>query len=466
MSGLVVKSLRKELQPVEAARVLSGLKGLVLLESVTSGGALSRYSYLMAEPVETLTLEVVESGNDPFEVLRRWSAEYGIESNPALPPFQGGIVGQLSYELGRAFEALPSMEMKGLAIPVLHAGVHVEPLARVEVQMVRGDLCGDWGEIVEKLEAGVVFEAGSPKGNEVTGSLRSPLALREVELIPGREVFSNFSREEYEDAVEKVIEYILAGDIFQANLSQQFWVEDGRSSLEIYEVLRQTNPAPFAALMQGEGWGIVSSSPERFLQMRGREVTTRPIKGTRRRLHRPEADLFQREDLATSKKDRAENIMIVDLMRNDLSRVCQPGSVRVLRLCLVEEYETVQHLVSEVTGTLEEGRDVWDLLSATFPGGSITGAPKIRAMEIITELERLPRGPYCGSLFWRSWNGDFDSSILIRTISQAGGWLMFGAGGGVTCRSNPAEEYRETLHKAAGMLRAFGEETGTRSSRR
>ncbi|WP_459554804.1 anthranilate synthase component I family protein [Lacunimicrobium album] len=461
MLPLKIEMLDAGLRPVEAAKSLSGLRGLILLESVTSGGALSRYSYLMAEPVETVTLEAVEQGSDPFETLRRWSLEYAMESDPALPPFQGGIAGHLSYEVGRAFEKLSTAEFEGLPIPAMQVGVypwvvawdHVEGTCRL---VVREGLCGEVEGIINRLRSGRTRSGELGLGIEGTGGLHPPLALKRVSVREGLSVLGNFDQQEYEEAVRRVIEYIRAGDIFQANLSQQFWLKAERPPLELYETLRRTNPAPFAALLQGDGWGIVSSSPERFLQVTGGQVTTRPIKGTRRRLHRPEADLYQREDLATSAKDRAENIMIVDLMRNDLSRVCQPGSVRVPKLCIVEEYETVQHLVSEVTGTLEPGRDVWDLLAATFPGGSITGAPKIRAMEIITELERLPRGPYCGSLFWRSWNGDFDSSILIRTISQAGGWLTLPVGGGVTCRSNPADEYRETLDKAAGMLRAFG----------
>ena len=199
------------------------------------------------------------------------------------------------------------------------------------------------------------------------------------------------------------------------------------------------------------------TSPERFLRVDGREVETRPIKGTRQRSSAPEADLYTRDELRESAKDQAENVMIVDLLRNDLSRVCRPGTIRVPQLCAVETYETVQHLVSEVRGELREGCDFFDLLAATFPGGSITGAPKVRAMEIIHELEQRPRGPYCGSLFWCGFDGQADSSILIRTMLHRAGRVSFGVGGGVVAQSDPAAEYNETLHKAAGMLRAIGQ---------
>ncbi|MCA9042071.1 MAG: anthranilate synthase component I family protein, partial [Planctomycetaceae bacterium] len=218
--------------------------------------------------------------------------------------------------------------------------------------------------------------------------------------------------------------------------------------------LRSKNPAPFAAYYQQDDWFIASSSPERFIQVQNGTVITRPIKGTRQR-RRAEADLFTRDELRESEKDRAENVMIVDLLRNDLSRVCQPGTIHVPDLCRVEMYETVQHLVSEVRGELQSEKTVWDLLAATFPGGSITGAPKIRAMEIITELETTARGPYCGSLFYAGFNGQFDSSILIRTLTGRGGWIQFPVGGGIVIQSEPMLEYEETLHKAAGMRRAL-----------
>lgn len=266
---------------------------------------------------------------------------------------------------------------------------------------------------------------------------------------------SNFTRDAYLQAVERVIEYIRAGDIFQANLTQRLLFPSTQDAVSLYERLCSVNPAPFAGLMQWDDWAVISASPERFLRMDGHEVETRPIKGTRRRKKGPEADLFTRDELRESEKDQAENIMIVDLLRNDLSRVCEAGSIRVPQLCGVESYETVQHLVSEVRGRLRADQTVWDLFRATCPGGSISGAPKVRAMEIIAELEPTVRGPYCGSLFYCGANGQADSNLLIRTFVQRDGWLQCGVGGGIVAQSNPAAEYEETLVKAAGMIRAL-----------
>jgi para-aminobenzoate synthetase component 1 len=225
--------------------------------------------------------------------------------------------------------------------------------------------------------------------------------------------------------------------------------------LALYLRLRQRNPAPFAAWFDLGQAQIVSASPERFLSVREGRVEARPIKGTRRRTAWAEADLFAGDDLLQSEKDRAENVMIVDLLRNDLSRVCQSDSVRVSQLCGLEIYQFVQHLVSAVEGTLATGRSAVDLVRAAFPGGSITGAPKIRAMEIIAELEPTARGPYCGSLGYFGFDGSADLSILIRTITAAGGWWQFPVGGGIVAQSSPDREYEETWHKAEGLLRAL-----------
>ena len=268
-------------------------------------------------------------------------------------------------------------------------------------------------------------------------------------------VTSTFTRGQYLRTVDRVIEYIHAGDIFQANLSQRLLARAPCDPIELFGRLRRVNPAPFAGLMLWDDWAVISASPERYLCVTDGEVETRPIKGTRQRKRGPEADLFTRDELRESDKDQAENVMIVDLLRNDLSRVCQAGSIRVPHLCSVETYETVQHLVSEVRGQLRTGTTTWDLLRATFPGGSISGAPKVRAMQIIAELEPTVRGPYCGSLFYVGFDGQTDSNLLIRSFAQRYGWLQCNVGGGIVAQSNAAAEYEETLTKAAGMLKNF-----------
>jgi para-aminobenzoate synthetase component 1 len=266
---------------------------------------------------------------------------------------------------------------------------------------------------------------------------------------------SNFSEKDYLRAVQKAIDYIYAGDIFQVNIAQRLLYPARDDAVALYLRLRERNPAPFAGYFDLGEFQIVSASPERFLQLRDRCVETRPIKGTRPRTGLVEADAVAGEELRRSEKDRAENVMIVDLLRNDLSRVCEPDSVEVSQLCGLEVYQYVQHLVSAVCGRLRDGLGATDLVRASFPGGSITGAPKIRAMEIIAELESTSRGPYCGSLGYLGFDGSMDLSILIRTITAGRGWWQAPVGGGIVAQSRPAWEYQETWHKAEGLIRAL-----------
>jgi para-aminobenzoate synthetase component 1 len=296
----------------------------------------------------------------------------------------------------------------------------------------------------------------SPQNGVVPTAPLPAEALAPQFAVAGRtELTSNFSAAAYRLAVQRTIDYIHAGDVFQVNLSQRLLHPARTSSIDLYCRLRERNPAPFAGYLDGGDWQIASASPERFVRVGDGHVETRPIKGTRGRARRPEADLFAGDELRASHKDRAENIMIVDLLRNDLSRTCHPQSVRVSQLCGLETYEYVQHLVSVVEGTLRDGCSAIDLLRTSFPGGSVTGAPKIRAMEIIAELEPTVRGAYCGSLGYIGLDGRMDTSILIRTVTASRGWWQLPVGGGIVAQSNPQDEYEETWHKAAGMLRAL-----------
>jgi para-aminobenzoate synthetase component 1 len=268
---------------------------------------------------------------------------------------------------------------------------------------------------------------------------------------------SNFTREGYETAIARTVAFILAGDIFQANITQMFSapIPEGFDPLAFYRVLRLKNPATFAAFMDYGNLQIASSSPERLLRYDGTTVEARPIKGTRRRDSDPARDASLIADLTSSRKDRAENVMIVDLLRNDLSRVSKPGTVKVPMLCGLETYANVHHLVSVITSELKDGHGVGDLIGATFPGGSITGAPKIRAMEIIAEIERGPRGVYCGTIGYIGFNGKTDLNIAIRTAQFHGGVARVQGGGGITARSNPAAEYEESLTKIKRIMEAF-----------
>jgi para-aminobenzoate synthetase component 1 len=258
--------------------------------------------------------------------------------------------------------------------------------------------------------------------------------------------------------VQKVIDYILAGDIFEANISQRFKADlpAGLAPFDLYRRLREINPAPFAAYLNFKDTQLASASPERFLKLSAGYVETRPIKGTRPRGKSEEEDATLARELVASEKDWAENVMIVDLLRNDLSRVCENHSVQVPQLCGLESYPSVHHLVSVVTGRLRSGMGALDLLKAAFPGGSITGAPKLRAMEIIAELEPTRRGPYCGSVAYLGFDGALDSSIIIRSFCIRQGQVSFQAGGAVVADSVPRQEQEEVLAKAGALFRALG----------
>ncbi|MBM83017.1 MAG: aminodeoxychorismate synthase, component I [Planctomycetaceae bacterium] len=445
--------------------------GLLVFESVLKRQPLGRYSFLVAGPYQSFQLQEANFGHDPFEEIQREMAACQRGHVAELPPFQGGAAGLLSYELGGCFEKLPRTRHDEFELPALSVGLydwvitwdHAQkrcwvisqgfPETNTAAREVRAR--ERLGEVLARLDQSVANFA--QPGTDVDGE---PLAVNQLApTSPAGSIAnlaSDFSRDDYLKAVESVIEYIRAGDIFQANLSQRLLFPSLDSTLELYSRLRDRNPAPFAGYYQNDDWAVVSASPERFLKVEDREVETRPIKGTRQRQTLPEADLFTRDALRESGKDTAENVMIVDLLRNDLSRVCQPGSIRVPQLCAVETYETVQHLVSEIRGTLADDHSVWDLIKAAFPGGSITGAPKVRAMEIIAELEPTARGPYCGSLFYVGFDEWMDSSILIRTFTSRRDWIQCPVGGGIVADSDPGDEFEETMHKAEGMLRALG----------
>lgn len=432
----------------------------LLLESCLQRPGLGRYSFLTADPFETHVVETPEYGVDPFRSLRRSLERYPTEHRGDLPPFQGGAAGLLCYELGRCWEKLPAPARDEQRIPAMVVGIHDWVIAWDHVTGNCWLISQGFPETSDTLRLARARSRGeavrqllmSPAPANVPGIESVSTDRSEEDSIP---YHSNFGRDGYLRGVEQVIEYIRAGDIFQANLSQRLSCSAGMATLPLYRRLREMNPATFAGYFASDDWAVLSSSPERFMQVQGEVVSTRPIKGTRRRRRIPEADLYARDELRESEKDRAENVMIVDLLRNDLSRVCMPGTMRVPELCSVETYETVTHLVSEVKAKLQPGKTFWDVMAASFPGGSITGAPKVRAMEIIAELEQVARGPYCGSLFYCGFDGWADSSILIRTLTHRFGQLSFPVGGGVVVQSSPQAEYEETLAKAAGMLRAL-----------
>ncbi|MBI3866133.1 MAG: anthranilate synthase component I family protein [Planctomycetia bacterium] len=468
--------LVEELTPApdvsSALRALRDLPGVILFDSARRGIPTGRYSFLAADPFHFEVLpNAAPASNDPLADLERRLSEYPVAAVAGLPPFQGGVAGMMSYELNRAWERIPGSRCDEFDLPSLAVGLYDWVIAWDHEQSRAWIISHGFPEtdrarrtdraanrlrlIRDRLSAEILCNRDM---RQAPGDIRR-LPVEQLSpqwQVPGLEgLLSNFSRDTYLRAVERAIEYIYAGDIFQVNLSQRLLYPAPGDPLELYLRLRECNPAPLAGYFAHDDWVVASASPERFVRVAGGEVETRPIKGTRRRRSGPEADLFTRDELRESDKDQAENVMIVDLLRNDLSRVCAAGTVRVPELCRVESYETVQHLVSEVRGKLQPGRTAWDLLRAVFPGGSITGAPKVRAMEIISELEPTARGPYCGSLFYIGYDGTADSSILIRTFTIRRGWIQCPVGGGIVAQSDPAAEYEETLVKAEGMLRAL-----------
>jgi para-aminobenzoate synthetase component 1 len=429
---------------------------------------LGRYSFVAADPVDWFT-EPADGSDALARLVSRMATLPATTTRPDLPPFQGGVAGMFGYELGRSLERVPAAAIDEFQLPALAVGIYdvviafdhalpaawlisqglpkTDPLARRERAAARLAQFQNWisGDTVQTASAKV--ELPSPL---TVGDLAPQFAVAAAD-----DLTSNFSADAYRSAVQQAIDYVHAGDVFQVNLSQRLLHPARTAGAELYLRLRERNPAPFAGFLDGGDWQIASASPERFVRVDDGRVETRPIKGTRGRAHRPEADLIAGDELRASDKDRAENIMIVDLLRNDLSRACRPESVHVSQLCGLETFAFVQHLVSVVEGTLREGATPLDLLRCCFPGGSVTGAPKVRAMEIIAELEPTARGAYCGSLGYIGIDGRMDTNILIRTITASRGWWQLPVGGGIVAQSDPQDEYEETWHKAVGLLRSM-----------
>ncbi|WP_027527288.1 aminodeoxychorismate synthase component I [Bradyrhizobium sp. Ec3.3] len=446
--------------PVIAMRRLARRPHLTFLDSAASHELLGRYSYLTCDPFGTYIVadgraswngQVLDDA--PWEVLRTLLARYPQEHRPDLPPFQGGAAGFFGYDLNRTLERLPVPAASGHRLPqsILHFYDLVVSYDHREKRCWIAST--GWPEEDPARRAARARHRADEFAALLANS-NSPRTNAYGAVGPWQ---SNFSRLGYIAAVQRVIDLILAGDIFQANIAQRFSARLPTSfdPVAFYCQLRSLNPAPFAALLRYGNLTIASSSPERFLRLDGRRVETRPIKGTIARSTDPMDDQRCAQLLITSDKDRAENIMIVDLLRSDLSRVCTPHSVDVPALCNLETYASVHHLVSVVTGELAADQDAITLLRACFPGGSITGAPKVRSMEIIAEIEQVAREVYCGAIGFIAFSGHMDTNIAIRTVTIDDGMAVFHAGGGITAMSDPAAEYEETLVKTQRMFDAF-----------
>ncbi|EXJ09924.1 aminodeoxychorismate synthase component I [Nitrincola nitratireducens] len=451
-------SLPFKLTAIEIFNQIRELGDAVLLDSCQPDSQFGRYDIIAAAPDrklrvndqgtwtrETASADWTLTQREPFSILNAWLAELKTPSD-LNGPFNTGLIGSFSYDLGRHLETLPSIAKADIAYPDLEIGRYL------------------WAVVIDhhQQHSHLVFHSEWVDRQEIE---RLVERLTNPTASPTRQAFklnapfaSNLSAEDYASALNKVDEYIHAGDVYQINFAQRFQSSFEGDPWQAWTALKRIAPTPYAAYLENDQGAVLSLSPERFLWCNAQgEVETRPIKGTRPRHSDPNLDLALQEELSHSEKDRAENLMIVDLLRNDLSKVCQPDSVKVPELFSLETYPNVHHLVSSITGTLDTPHTPLDLLKHSFPGGSITGAPKIRAMEIIDELEPHRRSIYCGSIAYISACGHMNSSITIRTLLCERQQIYCWAGGGIVADSDIASEYQETFNKVNNLLQNLEE---------
>lgn len=446
---------------LESGRLETSLTQEAVDEEISLG---ARFDIVVAEPVAKIIYRqpltevhvqqhVQSTSEDPFKVIQQWLASHVTERVPDIP-FAGGALGYFSYDLGRSIERLPAIAAEDMPLPELLVGIY------------------DWAIVVDHhLRCCQLVSHSQFYDEQVLLALQQSL-LKPVTQprLPSFKIFGevkpNLNQAQYQDAFNQVKSYIRAGDCYQINLAQRFIVDVSGDPYQAYDHFRQLSRAPFMAYLQvedanGEAMAILSMSPERFLQVTDRQVETRPIKGTRPRYLDSNLDKQAAEELSQSIKDRAENLMIVDLLRNDIGKVCEIGSVKVDALFKLQRFTNVHHLVSIVRGQLANQCQPIDLLRGCFPGGSITGAPKLRAMEIIEELEPHRRGVYCGSIGYIGFDGSMDTSIAIRTAVIHRQRMTFYAGGGVVADSDCAKEYQETFDKASQFFKLVAQFTST-----
>ena len=460
----IIKELTPYIPAVEIFRIYEREPGAAFLDSslVNELGhysVIGRCPYLkLVKDGKTFTINGKPETETTFEDYMREYLNTHEDKNDSRLPLVSGAVGYFSYDYGRKQMGVPSGEKDLVTIPeavlTFYDCFVVEDCQEKRTYLVSNGISGNAAAQIGAMEKAILESIKNRKQEESeTGeNINARNSHREKFKI---QIHPNFEKEEYKQAVDRMIQYIIEGDIYIANMTQQLTIESEKQPLDVFYDLRKNNPSPFGGYLDFGDYQIVCASPERFLKMKDRHVNTRPIKGTRKRGATPEEDQMLRQELADSGKDKSELLMIVDLERNDLNRVCTPGSVKVTELFTVEAYATVFHLVSDIEGTLEDGKNVKDLLEATFPGGSITGAPKYRAMEIIDELEHGKRNLYTGSIGYLTLDGSCDFNIVIRTALHKNGKYHLGVGGGITAESDLEFEYEETLQKAKAILDAL-----------
>ena len=428
-----------------------------LLESVEGGQRMARYSFIGTEPYSVLTTRG-EDRTDPIPLIADELSKYKVVSVDGLPRFCGGAVGYLAYETVTRFEELPSPERDPLGLPESlfmfvatmlvfdHVTHKIKVLSHVHLD---GDIEEAYQKAVDRID-NLVERLNQPlQPSQHNGAATQP--------VDNYELSSNFSREEFEASVLRIKQYITAGEAIQVVLSQRLAQRTDVTPFEIYRALRTINPSPYMFFFDFKDFHIVGASPEILVRVEDGVVTTRPLAGTRPRGKSQAEDIKLEQELRNDEKERAEHIMLVDLGRNDIGRVSEPGTVEVRDLMDVERYSHVMHLVSHVQGKLQHDMTAFDALRACFPAGTVSGAPKIRAMEIIAELEPEKRGPYAGAAGYFSFSGNMDMAISIRTMVMTKDVAYVQAGGGIVCDSVPEREYEETMSKARALLRAISQ---------
>lgn len=469
--------------PVSAFLKIDNGQYSYLLESVVGGEKWARYSFLGSRPsviikgkgdkVEIIRngeIEVLSFKKDPLEVIKKEMDRYRPVKIPGLPRFFGGAVGFLGYDIVRFFEKLPDYNKEGLDLPdllfmitdtllifdSLAQKIKVVSNAHISdgnIEKAYEEAKGKIENIIERLRTNRVQGFKGSRGQGIYSNPRILEPSNPSATTAG--INSNLTRYEFEHMVTKAKDYIASGDIIQVVLSQRFEKEVSIAPFEIYRALRIINPSPYMYFLRFGDTSMIGSSPEILVRLEGRVLEERPIAGTRIRGSTEEEDRSLEEELLSDPKEMAEHIMLVDLGRNDLGRVSEIGSVRMKELMVVERYSHVMHIVSDIEGILSEGKDAYDVLRACFPAGTVSGAPKIRAMEIIEELEPTRRGPYAGAVGYFSFSGNMDTCITIRTIIIKDGTAYIQAGAGIVADSEPEREYYETLNKAKGMFKAI-----------
>lgn len=446
--GLIKKEFNSKLNAFEVYNLFKDESDTILLDSSKEDKNLSKYSFIGINPFLRFEVKnekayinnsIIEG--EPFKVLENLIYEYKNDIQDDIPLLSGAM-GYISYDTGRLLEELPNTSEEDFDIPnmrfVFYKNIIIFDLINDKKYIT--DIDGNIEDIESILK---IIHNGEKINDEIV--------CEKSENI----FYSNFIKEDYKKAVTRLKEYIVSGDVYIANMTQRFWCYNEDDSFNIYKKLRSINKAPFSAYLNFEDFQIISSSPERFIQVFNNKAHTRPIKGTRPRGHNAEDDEKNKLELINSEKDKAELLMVVDLERNDFSKVCKPHTVKVTENFKLEEYATVFHLVSTVEGELKNDVSSVRCIKECFPGGSITGTPKIRAMEIIEELEGIKRNIYTGSIGYFDFRGNCDFNIVIRTIIKKDNKAFFGVGGGITYDSIEEDEYNETLDKARALMRVL-----------